>query len=575
MKKIMNASFSKVYMISVVLISLLMLGGYFSYAMFTVSKERKNAVSIVTGNLIYDLTVDGDEVEKLVVPKGTTKVFTVTLSNPNNRIARFNFYYLGSLPNGVSAGYSLLNGGMETPKESGINLEKDGTSGSSNTYRIVVVNDSNNSVTINLGVSVGLDYNDLTLPSNGHLFGPVKKGPAGDVIITNQDGTTPNDGDDTFITGEDPINYVWYSGKLWRAVSVNNEENTVKLITEWPISYIAYNSDSSNNSSFDGSYAKTWLNDDTVDGFLNNLRDYENFIKVDSKWNATMSKNTTKPSKTTMIESPVGLLNLYEYKMSYTGTTYSDGYLNDGLFFWTLTPYDSGKIWTIDHFGNTVSYPPIDYYGMRPVINLKSNIEIEDGDGTEGNPYRLKGDNDKNLEGTRLSTRFSGEYVRFGVDENNLYRIVSKEDTYGVKLTSSDPLQLNGEFKKMNFGSNTVYSSSNTVGSFLNGAYLSNGTYLTSEQVKMIESNTEWYLGGVGDGGNYKLAKYSSNGSLTTSKTKAKIGLLRVGELMSSQFKRNMPRGGTEITNFVIPYWTLTRYYSGNFVSIRISIFYF
>ena len=85
--------------------------------MFTVSKERSNAISIVTGNLIYDLIVDGEDIEKLTVPAGTTKVFTVVLSNPNNRIARFNFYYLGTLPDGVSTGYSLLSDGMVTPIE--------------------------------------------------------------------------------------------------------------------------------------------------------------------------------------------------------------------------------------------------------------------------------------------------------------------------------------------------------------------------------------------------------------------------------------------------------------------------
>ena len=74
-----------------------------------------------------------------------------------------------------------------------------------------------------------------------------------------------------------------------------------------------------------------WLNDTTVDGFLGNLRDYENFIKLDSKWNATITTATTKPAKTTMVESPVGLLNIYEYTMSYSGTTYANGYLNNGL----------------------------------------------------------------------------------------------------------------------------------------------------------------------------------------------------------------------------------------------------
>ena len=117
MKKLLSFSFSKIYIIVMILISLLVVGGYFSYAMFTVSKERSNAISIVTGNLIYDLIVDGEDIEKLTVPAGTTKVFTVVLSNPNNRIARFNFYYLGTLPDGVSTGYSLLSDGMVTPIE--------------------------------------------------------------------------------------------------------------------------------------------------------------------------------------------------------------------------------------------------------------------------------------------------------------------------------------------------------------------------------------------------------------------------------------------------------------------------
>ena len=84
-------------MISVIVISLLIIGGYFSYAMFTVSKERDNAISIVTGNLDYKLEVDGEETNTLTVESNTVKDFTVTLSNPNNRIARFNFYYVGGL----------------------------------------------------------------------------------------------------------------------------------------------------------------------------------------------------------------------------------------------------------------------------------------------------------------------------------------------------------------------------------------------------------------------------------------------------------------------------------------------
>ena len=54
----------------------------------------------------------------------------------------------------------------------------------------------------------------------------------------------------------------------------------------------------------------------------------------------------------------------------------------------------------------------------------------------------------------------------------------------------------------------------------------------------MIEDNTTWYLGTVGNGASYKLAKYTDVNmtSLTSSTTTAKGGLLRVGELMSGQF---------------------------------------
>ena len=53
----------------------------------------------------------------------------------------------------------------------------------------------------------------------------------------------------------------------------------------------------------------------------------------------------------------------------------------------------------------------------------------------------------------------------------------------------------------------------------------------------MIEDNTTWYLGRIDNGFSYKLAKYtdSTTNSLTSNTTTAKVGLLRLGELMSGQ----------------------------------------
>ena len=203
----------------------------------------------------------------------------------------------------------------------------------------------------------------------------------------------------------------------------------------------------------------------------------------------------------------------------------------------------------MDNYGNATDVPtPTDADGVRPSINLKSSVKIVDGDGTVDNPYRLNGDNDTNLSGILLSSRYSGEYIRFGNDENNLYRIVSHETKGLTKITSAEPLKSSGTFITSAFGSNTSFSSSNTIGAFLNGDYLTN--YVDSSYSSMIEDNTTWYLGTVGSGTSYKLAKYTdTNMSGYAKSTNAKVGLLRLGELMSGQFDRN----GNNTS-----YWTLT-----------------
>ncbi len=557
-KLLLETSFSKIYMIVMIIITLLILGSYFSYAMFTVTKEKSNAISIVTGNLTYKLEVDGVEGNVLNVPANSSKEFIVTLSNPNNRIARFNFYYMGDIPSNVYMGYLDEEGYNITPIEEGINLEQVGTIGSSNTYIIKVTNNSNSELTINLGVSVGLDYNDLNLPNNGHLFDKYVV-ELSQILLSDKDNNiNTTDSEQTFITGEEPDNYIWYSGKLWRAVSVDPSDNSVKLVTQWTIATIPY---SSGSTAFEGSYMKEWLNDTSADGFLGNLRDYESFIKTDSKWNATMTSSTDKPSKTTLVTAPVGLLNIYEYVMSYSGITAEVGYLNNGLQWWALTPQNSSVVRHIYYDGKIYSNNPQYAFGIRPAINLKSSVKIVDGDGTIDNPYRLEGDNDTNLNGTLLNTRYSGEYISFGLGENNLYRIVSHENGTGTKITSAEPLKNSGKFITSSFGGNINFSSTNTIGVFLNGKYLKN--YVDSGYSSMIEESSTWYLGTVGSGTSYKLAKYTnaSGTTLTSSRTTAKVGLLRIGELMAGQFDRY----GNNTT-----YWTLTPFTSYSMRNVNV-----
>ena len=336
-----------------------------------------------------------------------------------------------------------------------------------------------------------------------------------------------SDPEQTFITGTDPNNYIWYSGKLWRAVSIDPSDNSVKLVTQWNILTIQFDT----GVDFSNSYVKGWLNNTDSTGFLGSLREPDKFIKSDSVWNFTTISNISKPAKTNLVTSKVGLLNVYEYSKNYI--------LNNGIYSWIMTPYDSNTIWASSGGGLYNDYPS-GASGIRPAINLKGYIKVMSGTGSISNPYRLEGDYDGYLSGTLLSTRFNGEYVKFGSGENNLYRIVSHEDGYGTKITTDVPLKENGKYKLTKFDeSKTTYSIDTSLGKFLNGEFLN--TNFTPEQLSMIE-NSKWFI-----------EKFNlNNGDVFSAQNviTSKVGLLRMGELMSGQFDFYANNA---------PYWLLTK----------------
>ena len=565
----------KIIIIAIAIIVLLLIGIAFAYLTTTIFGEKEYAIR--AGSLGLILEEDNELTLEKIIPMEDSEGmklegFNFRLINRGNIDTDYTIY-LDDIP--LEEGETRMPDSAirySLTKDSVVGNADDLTNMGTNPNRVVDTGTIEPDQTINYTLRIWIDYDATTEEASGKTFKGklrvVVKQSVGEKASTVLLENIPkenqyDDGTDTFITGEDPNNYIWYSGKLWRAVSVNNEAKTTKLVTQWNISATTYNPE--NQADFEGSYMEDWLNDTTVDGFLGNLRDYEKFIVTDAVWDATMDDtllgSITRPNGEATVTAPVGLLNMYEYQSSYHETTYSNGYLNNGLDWWTLTPYSSSDVCPVFYDGSAnILYGPTSAHGVRPSINLKSNVKIVDGDGTVDNPYRLNGDNDTDLSGTLLSTRYSGEYIRFGNDENNLYRIVSHENGVGTKIVSAEPLKSSGNFVTSVFGSNITFSNSNTIGTFLNGDYLT--SYVDSAYSNMIEDNTTWYLGTVGNGTSYKLAKYTdTNMSSTTSNTtNAKVGLLRSGELMSGQFERYAVKGESSNTGLTTSYWTLTPY---------------
>ena len=82
----------------------------------------------------------------------------------------------------------------------------------------------------------------------------------------------------------------------------------------------------------------------------------------------------------------VGLLRVGEF-----GTGQFNGYYRDTINNWTLTPVsESSKIRHIDKDGTINNIDSTNSMGIKPAMNLKSNVVITSGDGTKNNPFEVR-----------------------------------------------------------------------------------------------------------------------------------------------------------------------------------------
>ena len=547
-------SLNKKFIIILLFLTVITLGMYSSYAYYEVSVIKNSVIVLKTATIdIVTDVVDKDD-NTFTIPKGSSITLTVNLTTELTNQIAYKMYYE------VVSGISLFNVTSTTTFPNDI-VEGDMTS--SKSFSFTFTNTGQNDITIKLGTQGGLTgypiplEQGIELKLNETLGVPVK-----DAITTSvnnptgscktkveEDGITYISGTKTCIN----FNYVWYSGKLWRITAIN-PDGTMKMITDDAITTISYGSDvnfydisKKDDTTYTGSYIYQWLNED----FLDTLYNHENIIVEDSTWNVTTSSDiSTKLPDTTLINNstigkntPVGLLNSYEYYLSYKNTSNLSGYLNNGYYWRLLNPYDSSIVWYVDYGGYGGNGPSISY-AARPSINLKSNIQLTGGDGTKDNPYKIAGDReDVTPNTTYLNTRSIGEYVIFDEDGDTstkkIYRIVEIEDGK-TKLNKNDYVKSGTTTLTKKFSANTTYGSGTTADYW--EYYLNNTWYNSLANKDMLESSS-YYIKQVPYGTNYKNSLCNTNNTNETTKTCTKtttiwtglVGIPRYGEMFASQ----------------------------------------
>ena len=348
----------------------------------------------------------------------------------------------------------------------------------------------------------------------------------------------------TYLSGTNDcidMNYVWYSGKLWRITAIYPDD-AMKMVTENNITSISFNESDVNFYTNENttSYIYQWLNED----FYDTLYNASEFIDSTKQWNATKTVGiSTKPAETNMVDANVGLLNSYEYYNAYRNANESTNYLNIGYFWWLLNPYNTSYVWSVHYIGGGSHSPlPNNMNGGRPSIYLKSGIEFI-GSGTKDSPYKIVGDKDTGKTNDLINTRLSGEYVKLvNNDSNQTFRIIGVENNK-TKIIAMDYADNKGtrKFATSTGSANTLWGSGTTTGTdtwydYLNNTYLPN---LKTTYDELFDSGT--YYHGI-SGYNYKLSVCANT---TSGKLKVcdktshvgtfNIGLPRYGEMFATQ----------------------------------------
>ena len=316
-----------------------------------------------------------------------------------------------------------------------------------------------------------------------------------DVLVNNNNITYSGDGlyqiDDLYYyRGINVNNYVYYSGRLFRIVSITD---TIKLISDDIDTSLVWGYD----SNYQDSYVNKWLNDNYYNSF-----NEDNEIIMSSWCNNSIDINNYSCDDS--INENIGLLTVSEYIRALG----SDSYLNINKYWWTINYDNENMVYYVNNEGtiNNISHSNDTYhsYGVRPVINLSLETKYLKGDGSKNNPFII------NEEGkSLLSDNAIGSYINYG---NYLWRISDKKDSY-VKLIMDGVLEesiaynklntyLNNDFLK-NFNKNELvkcnyntseYSNSNKYDYSIDKDKVNNYVGVPSIGDLFINGNSEYWL---------------------------------------------------------------------------------
>ena len=150
-----------IYMILIIVVSLITLTMYTTYAMFTTSVSSDTVLNLDT-TLSYKFKINSSK--KFIVDSNTVLHFNAIIENEMDGSVKYGIYHDFNLSgnSNVSIGEIVTDATTTTTSLNGEGVLPKG----SKTVPIAIINNSDTSITVSIGITTGYENNTLTYPTN-------------------------------------------------------------------------------------------------------------------------------------------------------------------------------------------------------------------------------------------------------------------------------------------------------------------------------------------------------------------------------------------------------------------------
>ena len=298
-----------------------------------------------------------------------------------------------------------------------------------------------------------------------------------------------------YYVGDVEDNYLKYSGILFRIIKIN-EDLTIELIS------------SENQTLLNFNNVYDWMNKTSnfnSGKFIKNIN--QDLLTTTSICKDVINDINNVTCNEIVNNYNVELISLYDYVQAGA----NNSYLNNDSYFYISSLGDNKYYYIFDE-GGVSSKDKDDHqnYGIRPVITLKSGVEIISGDGTIDNPYIVEKEKKESLKDTNIN-----DYVEFN---NQLFKVIDKEEDK-VLVALDGVLSVKDKKITTIFDSySTIYQKNTLIYEYLNKTY-----YETFK-------NKDYIIKSDFKNGEYSFSNQYNLNEIYENKTNANIGLLSIGD---------------------------------------------